>query len=200
MLSEEAAMLNNHSSKKSIQEGIEYGDLARLIQPQMTIDEFRSKMGEDKDIVVIGFTVFGKEPADDLVNFVEKSYDWVLDADVSSGETSDGNYMVFVEVQRKAKVPEHIISMLDDMMNLTEQSLKDWTFTYYKGSDRLPVTIENLTEKIISTPEEYELKTGDSLEESYKLNSYRALAGVKVGSTKVVDTQILAMQIAAGIR
>ncbi len=193
-------MLNNHSSKKSIQEGIEYGDLARLIQPQMTIDEFRSKMGEDKDIVVIGFTVFGKEPADDLVNFVEKSYDWVLDADVSSGETSDGNYMVFVEVQRKAKVPEHIISMLDDMMNLTEQSLKDWTFTYYKGSDRLPVTIENLTEKIISTPEEYELKTGDSLEESYKLNSYRALAGVKVGSTKVVDTQILAMQIAAGIR
>ncbi len=147
-------MLNNNHSSKSLQEGIEHGDLGRLVQPQMTIDEFRSKMGEDKDIVVIGFTVFGKEPADDLVNFVEKSYDWVLDADVSSGETSDGNYMVFVEVQRKAKVAEHIMSMLTDMMNLTEQSLKDWTFTYYKGSDRLPVTIENLTDKIIPSPEE----------------------------------------------
>lgn len=193
-------MLNNNRSSKSLQEGIEYGDLGRLVQPQMTIDEFRSKMGEDKDIVVIGFTVFGKEPADDLVNFVEKSYDWVLDADVSSGETSDGNYMVFVEVQRKAKVPEHIMSMLKDMMNLTEQSLKDWTFTYYKGSDRLPITIENLTQTIIPSPEEYELKTGNSLEESYKLNSYRALAGVKVNQSKVVDAQILAIQMAAGIR
>ena len=184
----------------NLSEGIEYGDLGRLVQPQMSIDEYRSKMGEDKDIVVVGFTVFGKEPADDLVNFVEKSYDWVLDADVSSGETSDGNYMVFVEIQRKAKAAEHIMAMLTDMMNLTDQSLKDWTFTYYKGNDRLPVTIENLTEKIIPSSEEYEIKTGNNLEESYQLNSYRALAGVKVNQAKIVDAQILAIQTAAGIR
>ena len=191
-------MLN--SSKRYLQEGIEKGDLGRLVRPQMTIDEFRSKMGEDKDIVVVGFTVFGKEPADDLVNFVEKSYDWVLDADVSSGETSDGNYMVFIEIERKSKVPEYIMSMLDDMMNLTDQSVKDWTFTYYKGDDRLPVTIENLTKKVIKSPEEYEMKTGDSLEEGYQLNSYRALAGVKVNATKIVDPQILAIQMSAGIK
>lgn len=191
-------MLN--SSKRYLQEGIEKGDLGRLVRPQMTIDEFRSKMGEDKDIVVVGFTVFGKEPADDLVNFVEKSYDWVLDADVSSGETSDGNYMVFIEIERKSKVPEYIMSMLEDMMNLTDQSVKDWTFTYYKGDDRLPVTIENLTKKVIKSPEEYEMKTGDSLEEGYQLNSYRALAGVKVNATKIVDPQILAIQMSAGIK
>ena len=192
-------MLTN-SSKRYLQEGIEKGDLGRLVRPQMTIDEFRSKMGEDKDIVVVGFTVFGKEPADDLVNFVEKSYDWVLDADVSSGETSDGNYMVFIEIERKSKVPEYIMSMLEDMMNLTDQSVKDWTFTYYKGDDRLPVTIENLTKKVIKSPEEYEMKTGDSLEEGYQLNSYRALAGVKVNATKIVDPQILAIQMSAGIK
>lgn len=192
-------MLTNNS-KRYLQEGIEKGDLGRLVRPQMTIDEFRSKMGEDKDIVVVGFTVFGKEPADDLVNFVEKSYDWVLDADVSSGETSDGNYMVFIEIERKSKVPEYIMSMLEDMMNLTDQSVKDWTFTYYKGDDRLPVTIENLTKKVIKSPEEYEMKTGDSLEEGYQLNSYRALAGVKVNATKIVDPQILAIQMSAGIK
>ena len=184
----------------SLNEGIEFGDLARVIQPVMSIDEFRSKMGEDKDIVVVGFVILGKEPADDLVNFIEKSYDWVLDADVSSGETSDGNYMVFVEMQRKTDAAKNIYTMLEDMMNLTEQSLKDWTFTYYKGDDRLPVTEENLFKKIINSAAAYELKTGDSLEESIALNSYRALAGVNVSSTKVVDAQILAIQMAAGIR
>ena len=119
----------------NLQEGVTHGDLGRLVEPNMTVDEFRSKMGEDKDIVVIGFTVFGKDPADDMVNFIEKSYDWVLDADVSSGETSDGNYVVFVEIQRTNKVPDQILSMIEDLMNLTDQKVEDWTFNYYTGSE-----------------------------------------------------------------
>jgi len=184
----------------NLYEGIEKGDLARLIQPELTIDEFRSKMGEDKDIVVIGFTIFGKEPADDLVNFIEKSYDWVLDADISSGETSDGNYVCFVEVQRKDTVPDEIMTMLEDLMNLTDQSLKDWTFTYYKSDERLPLTHEELASKIIMSPEEYELKTGESLEEARQLNSLRALAGVTVQPTVIKDMEILGLMRIAGLR
>ena len=183
-----------------ITEGSEFGDLARLVKPLMTVDEFRSKMGEDKDIIVVGFTVLNKEPASDLVNFIEKSYDWVLDSDISSGETSDGNYIVFVEIQRKPTAAEHIFNMLTDMMNLTDQSLDEWQFTYYKGVDKLPVTLKHLKEKIIPTPEEYELKTGDSLEESMQLNSLRALAGVKVQPKKITDTLLYNMQIMAGIK
>lgn len=191
---------NLRLGESQLYEGAEMGDLARLVNPVMTIDEFRSKMGDDKDIVVVGFTVFGKEPADDLVNFVEKSYDWVLDADISSGETSDGNYLVFVEIQRKSNASEHIFTMLTDMMNLTEQDVKDWSFTYYKGTEQLPATEENLKAKIIPTPEDYELKTSANLEEAYELNKLRASAGVTVQPSIVTDLQILDIQIAAGIK
>ena len=191
---------HNSNSKYVMSEGVEMGDLGRLVQPEMSIDEFRSKMGEDKDIIVVGFTVFGKEPADDLVNFVEKSYDWVLDADISSGETSDGNYLVFVEIERKKQASAEIMQMLDDMMNLTEQSLKDWTFTYYKGIERLPVTFENLSAKIIATPLEYEQKMDSELEESIQLNHLRAIAGVKVQPMSIKDSQLLSLQRASGIK
>lgn len=194
--------LNNikKDSSDQISEGIEMGDLGRLVKPEMTIDEFRSKMGEDKDIVVIGFTVLGKAPADDMVNFIEKSYDWVLDADISSGETSDGNYIVFVELQRKPESAEHIYTMLEDLMNLTDQKVEDWTFSYYKGVEKLPVTLENLEKTIIKTPEEYEAKTSLDLDEAIELNKLRALSGVQIKPTKVTDLQILDLQIAAGIK
>ncbi len=183
-----------------ITEGAEFGDLARLVNPILTIDEFRSKMGDDKDIVVAGFTVFGKEPADDLVNFIEKSYDWVLDADVSSGETSDGNYMVFVELQRNKDAPKHILSMITDLLNLTKQKITDWEFSYYKSPSSLPLTKENLSKKVITSPEEYAIKSDDTLGESAMFNSLRSLAGVKVAPTTITDTRILEMQRAAGIK
>ena len=183
-----------------INEGAELNDLARLVKPTMTVDEFRSKMGEDKDIIVIGFTVLYKEPAADLVNFVEKSYDWVLDADVSSGETSDGNYIVFVEIQRNKDAVEHIFHMLTDIMNLTGQTLKEWQFTYYKGVKKLPITLDTLREKIILTPEDYESRTGDSIKEEMELNSLRALAGVKITPKKITDSLLYNMQVIAGIK
>jgi hypothetical protein len=181
-------------------EGAEAGDLNRLVQPMMSIDEFKSKMGEDKDIVVIGFTIMGKEPADDLTNFIEKSYDWVLDADISSGETSDGNYMVFVEVERKQEVPDYLFALMEDMMHLTDQKLEDWKFSYLKDPETYPLTIEELTKHIITSPEEYEVANSDSLEEGRQLNSFRALAGVKVNPSVIKDMQILSIQRAAGIK
>ena len=190
----------NSLHNSNISEGVEMGDLGRLVKPEMTIDEFRSKMGEDKDIVVVGFTILGKEPADDLVNFVEKSYDWVLDADISSGETSDGNYIVFVELQRKPESSEHIYTMLEDMMNLTDQKIEDWVFSYYKGVEKLPVTLENLEKTIIKTPEEYEQKTSLDLDEAIELNKLRAISGVQVKSIKITDSHILDLQRAAGIK
>lgn len=184
---------------KNIKEGIEFGDLARLVNPVLSIDEYRSKMGEDKDIVVLGLTVFGKDPAEDLVNFAEKSYDWVLDADISSGETSDGNYIAFIELQRGPKVINQILTLVTDMLNLTKQKREDWTFTYYRGDEEFPMDKENLTKKIVTDSEEYESKTDEHLREN-TLNDMRALAGVKVKPQVVTDLQILDLQIAAGIK
>jgi hypothetical protein len=141
-----------------------------------------------------------KLPALDLVNFLEKSYDWVLDADVSSGETANGNYYVFVEMQRNPNAIKNIMIMLEDMMNLTEQKLEDWTFTYINDPKEVPVTLENLQAKIIADPTTYEAKTGNTVSEAAMFNSLRALAGVQVKPLGIVNPQILSMQRAAGIK
>ena len=52
-------------------------------------------MGTDENIVVATIKVLGKEPAKDLENFIEKGYDWIIDAETSAGEISDGKYIVF---------------------------------------------------------------------------------------------------------
>lgn len=187
-------------NSNSINEGAELGDLKRLVEPTLSVDAYRSKMGEDKDICVVAFNVFSKEPANDLANFVEKSYDWVLDADVSSGETSDGNYLVFVEIQRDKKACDHIYKMLVDIQNLTEQEIEDWTFSYYKGEKTYPLTIEELVKHVISSPEEYELKVDTDVTEGYQLNSLRALAGVTVQPKKLTDSLLFNMQVMAGIK
>ena len=77
--------------------GLQKNDLEFTTDSIFEIDSFKSKMGDDKDIVVLSFSVLGEQPALDLVNFVEKGYPFVLDADKSSGEQADGKYRVFVE-------------------------------------------------------------------------------------------------------
>ena len=96
--------------------GLEAGNLRKLIHPELHIDEFKSKLGDDDEICVISFKVNGKEPAQDLVNFIEKGYDWVVDADVSSGEMDDGDYIVFLEINRDRELPENVMDMMEDIM------------------------------------------------------------------------------------
>jgi len=117
-------------------------------------------MGEDKDIVVLSFKVTDKEPALDLVNFIEKSYDWVLDSDASAGELDDGDFLVFVEVERTPSVTDHIMEMLGDIVNLTDHEVDDWTFQYQKTGKLSELTREALAQ-IPSTPNDYVAKYGD---------------------------------------
>ena len=71
-----------------------------MVDNIIEIDSYKSKMGNDADIVTLAFSIHGNEPAKDLENFIEKGYPFVLDADVTSGEQSDGTYKVFVEIER----------------------------------------------------------------------------------------------------
>lgn len=141
-------------------EGLEQGDLARLIHPRLHIDEFESKMGDDADIIVLSFKVNGKEPALDLMNFIERGYEWVLDADVSSGELDDGEYLVFAEIERNPAAAEHIVGLLDDILNLTDQKLSEWKFQYRKSANEHDITEEGILSMVPSSPAEYERKYG----------------------------------------
>jgi hypothetical protein len=153
-------------------EGLDPEDLKRLVTPLMGIDLFKSKLGEDSDICVLSIPVKGENPAKDLCNFIEKGYDWVIDADISSGELSNNRYIVFVEMERRKDIPEQILHMIDDMKNITCQTKKDWMFRYGKDEKSYPMTLKLLREKIPESPHAYRLLKNqlDALKHSAGLN------------------------------
>lgn len=165
------------SHNSNLFEGLEAGDLARLIHPELHVDEFKSKLGDDADVVVISFKVDSKEPANDLVAFVEKGYDWVVDADVSSGEMDDGSYIVFVELDRNEQLAENIMSLLEDMTNLTEQDLEDWRVRYYKSHKETQLSLESLQQLIPDTPEKYQSLYGQEA-----IDQLKTAAGINVNT------------------
>lgn len=110
-----------------LNEGLDYHDLVNQVEPIVTIDEYAAKMGDDDEIVTIAFTVKGDQASRDLVDWLERGYDWVLDAQVSDGEVKPGKYVVFAEMDRRSSVPERIVDILADLKTLTAFKLSDWT-------------------------------------------------------------------------
>jgi len=114
--------------------GLRADDLKDLVYRIYEIDSFKSKMGEDKDIVVLSFSTMTETSGRDLMNFIEKGYPFVLDADVTSGEQSDGTYKVFVELERMKDVPAQILEIIDGVKKVS--GIEDMKFRYYKSFKR----------------------------------------------------------------
>lgn len=195
-------MSSNRNSKTNSQlfEGLEHGDLARLVHPKLHIDEFKSKMGADEDIVVLTFKVDGKEPATDLMNFLERGYEWVLDADVSSGEMDDGEYLVFVELERSPGVCEYIVKLVDDIMNLTDQKIGAWKFQYRKDKTEYDITVENVSHIVPETPTAYEAKFGFGDESEDDLEAMLEAARVPVRRSAPKNEWTDSLRVAAGLK
>ena len=132
-------------------------DLRYLVKEVFEIDAYKSKIGDDFDVVVLSFTVEGEDPAKDLENFVEMGYDFVLDADVSPGETDDGTYKVFIELERGRHVAEQIHDLLDGIERLT--GIPDMRYRYFKNFESLDANLDNLKTTIPVNKEDYESAT-----------------------------------------
>jgi hypothetical protein len=144
----------SQQNNQQLNEGLRSLDLENMIHPIFEVDTFRSKMGEDRDVCVISFQVKDRNPAKDLMEFIEKGYNFVLDADVASGENSKGEYAVFVELPRTNKLAEHIKELMYGVKRLS--GIDDFKFKYYKEQKELDVS-EELLEKIIPTsPAKYD--------------------------------------------
>jgi hypothetical protein len=141
-------------------------DLKDLVDKIIEIDSYKSKMGSDEDIVTIAFSTMTKESAQDLASFIEKGYSFVLDADVTSGEQSDGTYKVFVEVDRDKQVSEQIMELADGVKNLT--GLETLKFRYYKNFRSMPLDQQALESSIPLTADDYGIKVNESNLENYK--------------------------------
>ena len=190
-------LIKKKTMNNLLSENLEKGDLKRLIASTIHVDEYKSKMGDDADVCVLSFKVSGKEPAADLVSFIEKGYDWVLDADVSSGEKEDGDYLVFVEFDRNPAVPKQIVELISDVINLNETPIEEWTFRYQKTTKDLEITEENLQASIPLTPKDYQRKYQKDKEE---LDALKVAAGVNVNTEAPKNDFTESLRIAAGIK
>ena len=179
---------------RNLFEGLESSDLKRLIHPELHIDEFKSKLGDDCDVIVLSFKVDSKEPANDLVAFVEKGYDWVLDADVSSGEMDDGSYIVFVELDRSEKAAECVMELMTDLMNLTDQDISEWRVRYFKSRQEKELSLEAVKSLVPMSPEAYEKQYGQE-----EIDQLKTAAGVKVTTKAPKNDYTESLKAAAGI-
>jgi hypothetical protein len=133
-------------------------DLEGRIESAVHFDEYKPKMGKDDAVIVATFKVFGKQPAMDLENFIEMGYDWVIDAETSAGEISEGRYIVFVEAERRNSYPQKFMSMINDLNNLTD--VEDWMMVYFDKPDSKknpvqPLSTEALEASVPLSPKKY---------------------------------------------
>lgn len=129
-------------------------DLKDFVNEIFSIDSYKSKMGQDKEISVLAFEVAEQEPAKDLMNFIEKGYEFVLDADISTGENRKGKYDVFVEIERDRHLPKNIGLILSEVSKLAD--IEDWKYRYYKNFESKSFTIEDAENDIPLNGDAYE--------------------------------------------
>ena len=141
-------------NNQQLNEGLRSLDLQEMIYPLFEIDSHRSKMGEDRDVCVITFKVKDRNPAKDVMEFIEKGFEFVLDSDVSSGENAKGEYFVFVELNRTPQISKQIEEITHGVEKLT--GIDNWKFKYHKMTDEFDMTQESLDRIVPPTPDKYD--------------------------------------------
>jgi hypothetical protein len=163
-----------------------------MMKPTIHIDEFSSKMGDDDEIVVASFFVRDKQAANDLMNWFEKGYDWVIDADVSPGEIKPNRYLVYVEMKRRSNAANKLDELLNDFNTLTEYENSGRWVMHYRGKDT-PWSVEAFNSQVPKTPSEYRKRR------EKELNEVRAASGIPEKQIYDREPDIRSLQSAAGL-
>ena len=188
------------TNKTILNEGLDYHDLDGQMVPTVTVDEYEAHMGTNSEIVTLAFTVKSQAAGNDLADWFERGYDWVLDAQVSEGEIRPGKYLVFVEMNRRSSVPKRIIELLDDLETLTDMPVKDWTVMV--DEEEYAPEEEILKQVMTISPHDYrETEEIDEEETEEEINEMRERAGLEVKAihTGKQDADIKAFKAMAGL-
>jgi len=133
---------------------LKHGDLAGTVLPDVSIDEFEPKAGDEKEVIVVAFYLDDKNPADDLNTFIQRGSIDTLDVEVSPNTDEEGRYLVFVEMSRDETFPNKFHALLKDVGNLTGEM--DWKIkTYLSGDVVYDFNDPELFNSIILNPVEY---------------------------------------------
>jgi len=165
-------------------------ELKDSVKSSVHIDEYSAKMGDDSDILVLSFKVSYKDQASDLVNWFEKGYEWILDADVSAGEMEDGEYLVFVELQRRPSVVKKILKLLVDLENITDISIDKFEYRYHDTLEYKPVTLDNLSADVPLTPRDYKAAKKEKSDGDNSIKQMQMQAGLAPKTESVTDPEL----------
>lgn len=135
----------------TINEGLTAHALDYLILPLITVDEYESKI-DDRRVIVVGFYVTDYDPADDLSTFIDKSNLDILDTEISPAPTSEGHYVVFVEIRRNEEFPSVLLEILNEIKNLC--TIDRWEMKCPSSAEPLPVTKDTLQNNLILDEDE----------------------------------------------
>ena len=153
---------------------VKYGEMVNLINATISIDQYKPKIGEANETVVVAFEVSQEGAASDLSNLIETDVVETLDVDVSQGPNNNGNYLVFVEFQRNNKLHTSIVEMMKVVANVT--TITEWQFEYYKGDGAVDLNEDNLKSSVLDNQQEYVLKYSQPKNED--LDRVKQLAGL----------------------
>jgi hypothetical protein len=168
-----------------ISESLHAKDLKDLVKKVFEIDSYKSKVGDDQDVCVLTFTVDQADPAKDLENFFEMGYSFILDSDCTAGETDDGKYIVFVEIERSRHLAKQIFEIIEGVKKVT--GLEDMRFRYFKNFKSESATLENLEAAVPKDKNAYKTAT----EETPLNNFSNFFSKSYTDSLNVVDENII---------
>lgn len=130
------------------------GDLKGTVLDKVSIDEFEPKAGDTQDVIVVAFYLTDEDPAADLNTFIQRSFIDTLDVEASPSTDDDGNYLVFVEMNRDDSFPNKFQALLKDVENVTGDM--KWKVKTYLSDDReFEYNDPALYNFLILNPEEY---------------------------------------------
>lgn len=142
--------------QSDLNESIGHNDLRGLIGNIVSVDQYKSKVGNDENIVVLAIKVRDQHPCEDLSQFIESGFE-LLDVDKSTGPNENGEYTVFVELERNSELFDSIDQILNDVKQV-DNNIEEWLFTVYGNSKVQAWSKENFDANVISDSYDYVVK------------------------------------------
>ena len=136
---------------------IQNNDLEDLVLTTFSIDQYKSKVGKDENIVVVAFDVKDADPAKDLSQFIETGHE-AIDVDSSTGPDKSGNYKVYVELERNSKLFDAVDKILKDITRV-DNTASSFRFIAYKADTPAEWNKENSEKSVYSSSYDYTLAT-----------------------------------------
>jgi len=139
---------------KPLSESLFEDDLKWLVDDSVLIDMHKTKLGANKDYIVLAIIINDRTPAHDLASFIENSVYDFEDVEVSSATDTKGRYLIYVELNRDDGAFKTINGILNDTKKLT--GIEDWKFKGMGMNTSVPFDEETFTANIITSVLEYD--------------------------------------------